>query len=50
MTCPKCNAAVLPNDRRTDSFHEDCYTKWLASLNDELHGKKAVVATATGMR
>jgi hypothetical protein len=46
MTCPKCKAAVLPNDPRIDSFHEDCYTNWLASLYDELNGKKAVVSKA----
>jgi len=46
MTCPKCNAAVLPNDPHTGSFHEDCYTKWIASLYDELNGTKAVVSKA----
>ena len=43
MQCPACLARVLESDDKIDSFHEDCYIKWIAELDAELDGKVAKV-------
>jgi hypothetical protein len=50
MTCPKCKAAILPNDETINGFHDPCYQQWLFELYRELNGTSVKVATATGSR
>lgn len=45
LPCPACNARILPSDDHVDTFHADCYLRWIAKLYAELHGKIATVRT-----
>jgi hypothetical protein len=49
--CPACKAPVLRDDDRVDSFHRDCYDRWIASLYAEKSGRlvktrRAIAAAA----
>jgi hypothetical protein len=39
LICPACAACLLPEDPKVDSFHADCYSRWLARLYAEYEGK-----------